>query len=156
MRRWDEAPHSLNALGLCNCQQCAQSSRHCPACAERLAKWAAPAVAPVAVEVILVDDRDAPRCQRADCDNVLTGRQTMFCSKTCGGAVRQQHFRDRDLIQLSATDVDLVAATLQSPRDFRRAVNRAWKNAERPIDLGSGVTVDPEVLQTFRESARRP
>ena len=157
MRRWDanEAPHSLNALGLCNCQQCAQSSRHCPACAERLAKWAAPAVAPVAVEVILVDDRDAPRCQRPRCTGSLSRRQSLYCSKACGNAARQARHRDRDLIQLSGTDVDLIAACLEAPKEFRRAVNRAWRRAERPIDLGSGVTCDPQVLEVFREAARR-
>lgn len=148
--------HDLNAGGLCSCAICEQqAASHCVECRERAAQWAAPAVAPVAVEVILVDDRDAPRCQRADCDNVLTGRQTMFCSKAHGGAVRQQHFRDRDLIQLSATDVDLVAATLQSPKEFRGAVIRAWKNSLRPIYLGEGVWADPEVLEVFEEARRR-
>ena len=79
----------------------------------------------------------------------------MFCSKTCGGAVRQQHFRDRDLINLPRTDVDLIAACLEAPKEFRREVRRAWKNSLRPIYLGEGVWADPEVLGCWREAARR-
>jgi hypothetical protein len=123
---------------------------------ERAARWASEVkiwVAPV--QIVLVDS-DRPRCQRPGCDNVLTGRQLKWCRPEHGGAVRQQNFRDRDLIQLSATDIDLIAQTLEAPKEFRRAVNRAWRNGSRPIDLGSGVTVDPEVFGVFEEARRRP
>jgi hypothetical protein len=148
--------HFLNRFGLCSCSQCADLARHCGACKQRAARWASEA-APVrpSISFALVDS-DAPTCRRPGCSNLLSGRQLLFCSKTCGGAVRQQHFRDRDLIQLSATDVDLIAACLEAPAAFRREVRRAWRNAERPIDLGSGVSIDPEVLEVFREAARRP
>jgi hypothetical protein len=149
--------HFLNRFGLCSCTQCADLAGHCGECMKRAARWASEVsiwVAPV-VRLSLVDS-DAPNCRRPGCTNLLSGRQSMFCSKTCGGAVRQRNFRDRDLIKLSATDVDLIAACLEAPKEFRREVRRAWRNAERPIDLGSGVSIDPEVLEVFRESARRP
>jgi hypothetical protein len=79
----------------------------------------------------------------------------MFCSKKHGNAARQARHRDRDLVRLTATDVDLVAACLDSPKEFRREVRRAWRNRSRAIDLGAGVSVDPEVLEVFREAARR-
>jgi hypothetical protein len=59
------------------------------------------------------------------------------------------------LLALSATDVDLISQTLGAPKEFRRAVARAWRNSTRAIDLGPGVTVDPQVLEVFREAARR-
>ena len=154
-RLWDAdtVPHSLNASGLCNCQQCAQSSRHCAACTERLAKWAAPVVAPV-VHIQLVDS-DKPRCSKPGCQGILSGRQSLFCSKACGNAARQARHRDRDLARLSATDVDLIAACLEAPKEFRREVRRACKNSLRPIYLGEGVWADPEVLGCWREAARR-
>jgi hypothetical protein len=145
--------HFLDRFGLCSCAQCHDLAQHCGACKERAARWASEVkiwVAPVQVTLV-----DSDHCQKPGCTNTLTGRQTKFCSVEHGGASRQQRFRDRDLIQLSATDVDLVAACLEAPKEFRRAVNRAWRNKSRAIDLGSGVTVDPEVLKVFREAARR-
>jgi hypothetical protein len=130
-------------------------AQHCDACAERATRWAAEG-APVRprISIVLVDS-DVPKCQRPGCENVLSGRQAKFCSKTCGGTVRQARFRERDLIQFSATDVDLISQTLEAPKEFRREVRRAWKNSLRPIYLGEGVWADPEVLGCWREAARR-
>jgi hypothetical protein len=147
--------HFLNRVGLCPCMQCTDLAQHCKACMERAARWASEA-APVrpSVSFALVDS-DLPRCRKPGCTGILSGRQSLYCSQACGNAVRQARHRDRDLIQLSGTDVDLIAACLEAPKEFRRAVNRAWRLAERPIDLGSGVTCDPQVLEVFREAARR-
>jgi hypothetical protein len=157
-RLWDAttAPrHGLNRFGLCDCAICSQlSAKCCEACIERAARWTTVPDPPPVVRLELID-RDSPTCRKPGCENVLTGRQTMFCSKTCGGAVRQARFRDRDLLALSATDVDLISQTLGAPKEFRRAVTRAWRNSERALDLGSGVTCDPQVLEVFREAARR-
>jgi hypothetical protein len=147
--------HFLNRFGLCSCSQCADLARHCGACKQRAARWASEA-APVrpSISFALVDS-DAPICRRPGCSNLLSGRQSMFCSKTCGGAERQARFRERDLVALSATDVDLISQTLGAPKEFRRAVARAWRNSTRAIDLGSGVSVDREVLKIFSEARRR-
>ena len=153
-RLWDAdtVPHDLNVSGLCNCRRCARQSRHCVSCAERLAQWAAPVVAPV-VHIQLVDS-DKPRCSKPGCQGILSGRQSLFCSKACGNAARQARHRDRDLVRLTATDIDLISACLEAPAAFRRKVRRAWKNSTRAIDLGSGVSVDPEVLEIFSEARR--
>jgi hypothetical protein len=147
--------HFLNRFGLCSCSQCADLAEHCGACKERAQRWVSEA-APVrpSISFVLVD-RDGPRCQKPGCTNLLTGRQEMFCSKKHGNAARQARHRDRDLVRLSGTDIDLISACLEAPKEFRREVNRAWRLAERPIDLGSGVTCDPQVLEVFREAARR-
>jgi hypothetical protein len=159
-RLWDantDPGHTLNRSGLCACERCAELPAECCAsCKERAARWASEA-APVrpSIHIALVD-RDAPRCERVGCENVLYGRQSKFCCVEHGGAERQARFRDRDLIQFSATDVDLISQTLDSPREFRAAVKRGWRNSERAIYLGEGVWADPAVQEVFREAARRP
>lgn len=155
---YSEAPqhrfHGLNRSGLCGCVDCVILAQHCDACAERATRWAAEG-APVRprISVTLVDS-DAPKCQRPGCENVLYGRQTMFCTTRCSSAIRQQ--RHRDLARLELHDIDLIAEVLDDPQEFRREAARSRRQAARPVAITETVSVDRQVLEVVRESTRRP
>ena len=114
-------------------------AQHCDACAERATRWAAEG-APVRprISVTLVDS-DAPKCQRPGCENVLYGRQTMFCTTRCSSAIRQQ--RHRDLARLELHDIDRIPAESSMTRNSSAA--RRHDRAGRQRDL----------LQSRRRSA---